>query len=59
LLEAENLLRGTSVVEEAEVLTLKAGDEAAFLIRDGKDEIYFVDSDNDLERIVGVGRRLL
>ena len=47
LLEAEDGDRRTAVVEEAEVLALEAGDEAAFLVGDGEDEIHFVGADDD------------
>src|SRR6185312_190490 len=43
--EAEDGFGRTAVVEEAEVLTLEAGDETAFLVGDGEDEIDFVDLD--------------
>ena len=45
--EAEDGEWRTAVVEEAEVLTLEAGDELALLVGDGEDEIDFVDLDAD------------
>jgi hypothetical protein len=47
LAEAEDSFGGTAVVEEAEVFATQAGDEAAFLIGDGEDEIDFVDLNDD------------
>ena len=54
--EAKDLDRGAAIVEQAEVFTLQAGDEAALFIRDGEDEVDLVDPDDDLVRVVGVGR---
>ena len=45
--EAEDSFGRTAIVEEAEVLALEAGDEAALLVGDGEDEIDFVDLDLD------------
>ena len=45
LSEAEDSERGTTVVEEAEVFALEAGDEFTVLVDDGEDEIDFVDLD--------------
>ena len=47
LVEAEDSDGRTAVVEQAEVLALEAGDEAALLVGDGEDEIDFVDLDLD------------
>ena len=55
--EAEDGEWRTAVVEEAEVLTLEAGDELALLVGDGEDEIDFVDLDADgLGGLVLIGR---
>src|SRR5260370_20532591 len=42
LSEGEDRDRGVAVVEQAEVLAFEAGDEAAFFVGDGEDEVYFV-----------------
>ncbi len=41
--EAEDSDRRAAIVEQAEVLASQAGDESAFLVRDGEDEVNFVD----------------
>ena len=43
----EHGFRRTPIVEQAEVLALEPGDEAALLVGDGEDEIDFVDLDLD------------
>ena len=40
--EGEDRDRGVAVVEQAEVLAFEAGDEAAFFVGNGEDEVYFV-----------------
>jgi hypothetical protein len=53
--EAEDGGGGATVVEEAEVFALEAGDELAVLVGDGEDEIHFVDADDDVSTAGGWG----